>query len=152
MTLTYGLSSSKDLFAKLRRDGRLLEQEVNSDHLFNFVVTGYSLIDWIKNDPSVPGIAKASAAILYSDGWLRVCGDLATAAKHFVLSTRVPITNHTSTSRGFGQGRWGKGAWGIGEESIVITLDDGSTYSCLDLVNGVLQTWQGFFTQHRIPL
>ena len=88
MTLTFGLSSTRDLFAKLQRDAAALESEVTSDRLFNFVVTGYSMIDWVKHDPSIPATAKAPAAVqtLYDDKWLKVCGDLATAVKHFALS------------------------------------------------------------------
>ena len=91
MSLTYGLQTAKELLEKLRRDAALLDEEVSSDRFFNFVVTGYSLIDWIKNDPAVPAAAKAAVSPLYSDPWLKVCGDLATASKHFILTTRVPM-------------------------------------------------------------
>src|ERR1700687_3524557 len=40
-----------------------LEEEVTSDRLFNFVVTGYSMIDWVENDPNVPPAAKADPVI-----------------------------------------------------------------------------------------
>lgn len=71
-----------------------MDDEVTSDRLFNFVVTGYSMIDWIKNDPSVPASAKARALAqgLYDDQWLKICGDLATAVKHFKLTVRKPVT------------------------------------------------------------
>jgi hypothetical protein len=150
MSLTYGLSTAKDLLEKLRRDAALLDEEVSSDRFFNFVLTGYSLIDWVKNDPTVPAVAKAAVSSLYSDRWLKVCGDLATASKHFVLTTRVPVTADASSHRGWGIGRFGKGGWGSGEESIVVKLNDGTTYSGLDLVKEALQTWDGFFAAHGI--
>ena len=150
MSLTYGLSTAKELLEKLQRDAALLDEEVTSDRFFNFVVTGYSLIDWVKNDPAVPAAAKAAVSSLYSDPWLKVCGDLATASKHFVLTTRVPVTAHASSQRGWGAGRFGKGGWGVGEESIVVTLNDGTTYSGLDLVKEVLQAWNRFFVAHGI--
>jgi len=94
MSLTFDLLSVQDLFAKLQRDADALDQEVTSDRIFNFVVTGYSMIDWVNNDPSVPATAKTAAAVqsLYSKKWLKVCGDLATASKHFTLTSREPIT------------------------------------------------------------
>src|SRR5206468_10738246 len=84
-----------ELLQKLRRDAALLEDEVTSDRLLNFVVTGYSLIDWIKHDPTVPAAAKVGSEIdsLYHDPWLTLCGDLATAAKHFELTTRKPTAS-----------------------------------------------------------
>ena len=152
MSLTYGLSTVKELFAKLERDSKLLDEEVTSDRMFNFVVTGYSMIDWIKNDPSVPQSAKDQNQIqaLYSNQWLKICGDLATASKHFTLTQRQPITASSTSSQGFGVGRFDKGGFGIGEESIEIVLNDGTNYDCLDLVNGVLNEWRQFFQAHGI--
>ena len=47
------LSSPRDLFEKRKRDAALLiDDEITTDRFFNFVVTGYSLIDWIKADPA----------------------------------------------------------------------------------------------------
>jgi hypothetical protein len=150
MSLTYGLSTAKQLLDKLQRDAALFDEEVTSDRFFNFVVTGYSLIDWVKNDPVVIAAAKVAVLSIYSDRWLKVCGDLATASKHFVLTTRIPVTAHARTQRGWGEGRLGKGGWGVGEESIVVILDDGTTYSGLDLVTGVLQTWNLFFVNQGL--
>ena len=152
MTLTFGLATARDLFAKLQRDSQALDDEVTSDRLFNFVVTGYSMIDWIKRDPSVPPSAKMPAEIqsLYDNQWLKVCGDLATAVKHFKLTQRVPVTAATSASQGFGVGRYGKGGFGVGEESIEVQLNDGTIFHCLDLANGVLSSWQSFFAVHGI--
>lgn len=150
MSLTYGLATAKDLLEKLERDAALLDEEVTSDRFFNFVVTGYSLIDWVKNDPSVPSAARTAVSSLYSDPWLQVCGDIANASKHFVLKKRTPITAGTTSKQGWGLGRWGKGGWGVGEESIIVTLNDATTYSGLDLMKGVLHTWKDFFTRHGI--
>jgi hypothetical protein len=150
VVLTYDLSSAKDLLEKLRRDAALLNEEVTSDRFFNFVVTGYSIIDWVKNDPTVATTAttNSSIAFLYGDKLLKVCGDIATASKHFTLTKRVPITADVSSQQGWGVGRWGKGGWGLGEESIEVTLNDGSKYSALDFVNRVLQIWDQFFISH----
>ena len=133
MALSFGLTSARDLLAKLRGDAALLEQEVTTDRAFNFVVTGYSLIDWVKNDPTLPVLAKSAVSGLYADQWLKVCGDLANGCKHFKLTTRTPITSSTSSAHGYGMGRYGKARYGSGEEAITIQLDNGATYDCLEL-------------------
>ena len=152
MALTFGFSSIRDVFSKLERDAAALAEEVTGDGLFNFVITGYSMIDWVKNDPSVPVAAKAANVVqaLYDDQWLKVCGDLATAGKHFTLTSRTPITDSTRSERGFGVGRFGTGAFGVGEESIEIQLNDGTTFDSLDLVKGVLSSWKAFFSAYGI--
>lgn len=150
MTLIFNLITARDLLAKLGRDAQALDDEVTVDRLFNFVVTGYSMIDWIKNDPSVPQSAKDSVNDLYGDKWLKICGDVATAAKHFEVTKRPTITVDFLSSHGFGIGRYGKGGFGSGEPSIEMLLDDGTSYDCLDLANGVLNSWHEFFRVHGL--
>ncbi|WP_339753405.1 hypothetical protein [uncultured Marinobacter sp.] len=152
MGLTYGLRSVRELFAKLQRDAKLLDEEVTSDRLFNFVLTGYSMIDWVRNDPSISKPAKSETEIdsLYADYWLKICGDLATASKHFKLTKRQPITRSATSSQGYSVGRYGKGGYGVGEEAIQIELDDGARYDVLEFVNGVVEAWKGFFYRHQI--
>lgn len=152
MALTFNLLSVRDLFAKLQRDAALLKEEVTSDRLFNFVVTGYSMIDWVEKDPNVAPGAKAGAVVrgLRDDQWLKVCGDLATACKHFTLDRRKPVTASATSAGGFGIGGYGKGGYGVGEESIQVQLNDGKTFQCLNLMENVLATWQNFFRSHGI--
>jgi hypothetical protein len=152
MTLTFGLNTIHDLFGKLQRDAEALNDEVTRDNFFNFVVTGYSLIDWVKNDPTVPAAAKTDIAVqdLYNNKWLKICGNLANASKHFKLTSRAPVTSSATNSQGYGIGRYGKGGYGVGEESIEIQLSDGQAFDCLELVQGVLNSWQAFFATHGI--
>jgi hypothetical protein len=92
MALTYGLLSARSLYEKLQRDAKALKEEVNSDRFFNFVVTGYSLIDWVKEDPSVPQTAQTAVKNIYDDihhdqwKWIKRCGDIAIASKHFTVN------------------------------------------------------------------
>src|SRR2546429_8216002 len=76
------LRSAADLLQKVRRDAALLDEEVTSDRFFNFVVTAYSLVDWIDHDPTVPITAKAPAEIaaLRADQWLLLCGEIGRAS------------------------------------------------------------------------
>ncbi|MES2682677.1 MAG: hypothetical protein V4650_04095 [Pseudomonadota bacterium] len=152
MSLTYGFATTKDLFAKLERDAEALNKHVTSDQFFNFVVTGYSMIDWVRNDPSIPTPAKDAVVVqnLYDDKWIKVCGDLATASKHFALTRRIPITASADTAQGYGVGRYGVGKYGIGEESILVQMNDGNHFHCLDLVTGVLESWRSFFLTYGI--
>jgi hypothetical protein len=142
VSLPLPLSTSRDLFHKLKRDAALLDEEVTTDRFFNFVVTGWSLIDWIKADPTVAGLNVQS---LYGNKWIRICGDLATAAKHFQITRRQPITSSAFSSQGYGVGRYGRGGYGVGEENIDITLTDGTVTNCLDLVREVVAAFENLF-------
>jgi hypothetical protein len=66
-----------DLFHKLQRDVKRLDREVTNDHFLDLVITGYSLIDWVKSDRSLPAAARRPESIagLHHEPWLKVCGD-----------------------------------------------------------------------------
>lgn len=153
MALTFGFNTPRDLLEKLERDAALLiDGAVTGDRFMNFVLTGYALIDWIKNDPAVPASAKQHTEVqrLYADRALKVCGDLANSVKHFVLSSRVPIIKDANTESGFGAGRFGAGGFGEGEEEILITLNDGTVMNVVDFVQDVLDVWRAFFVAHAL--
>src|ERR1019366_6569578 len=61
---------------------------------------------------------------------------------------RKPVTKSANSARGWGAVRYGKGGYGVGEESIEVQLNDGTSFQCLDLVKNVLATWQSFSKSH----
>jgi hypothetical protein len=153
MALTFGINTARDLLNKLEREAALLRDDgVTADRLMNFVQTGYSLIDWIKNDPTVPAAAKGHSVItgLYANRTFKVCGELANSAKHFTLTKRQPITTAASKKSGFGFGRFGMGGFSEGEQEIILTLNDGTVMNALNFVQDVIGTWNQFFLTHKI--
>lgn len=150
MALTYGFLSARSLYEKLKRDAKALDEEVNSDRFFNFVVTGYSLIDWVQADPSVPQTAQTAVKDIRRNQWIKTCGDIAIASKHFTVTNRNLITSSVTSEQGFGIARWGRGRFGLGEERIEVQLTDGRSFDCFELVDGVMNTWENFFSSHGI--
>src|ERR1700690_3264440 len=100
MALTFGLEDARSLFDKLKRDARLLDEEVTSDKFFNFVVTGYSMIDWIKNDVSKSATVRNAVEAMYTNHWIKVCGNIATASKHFtqIVARRLRLKRNPSST------------------------------------------------------
>lgn len=101
-----------------------------------FVITGYSLIDWVKHDTSLPAAARTPDEInrLYKEPWLKVCGDLATASKHYTLTRRTPLVTSAESQSGWGKGRYGKGGYGVGEEAIVVHINNDGEWTALSLL------------------
>jgi hypothetical protein len=152
MSLAPGFKDIRDLLARLQRQADLLDSEVTADRFVDFCITAYSMIDWIRNDPTLPPSARTRAAIngLYAEQSLKACGDIATAAKHLTLTTRKPIVSSTRLQRGWGAGRFGKGRWGYGEEEVAVVLQNGTIYQCLDLARAVIRYWVRFCAKHGI--
>jgi hypothetical protein len=146
----FAITTSRDLHAKLQRDASSLHDEVSSDRLFNFFVTAWSLVDWIKSDDSVPADAKAARDSIRSDPLLQVCRDLANGCKHHTITHYNAPTERTVSTSGYGLGRYGKGAYGVGEESVEVVMKDGSRYPVLQLVDDVMGRWRLFFDRYGI--
>jgi hypothetical protein len=135
----------------LQRDSSRLDEEVTSDSFFNFVITGYSLIDWVRNDPAIPPGARTDAVIagLHNQPWLKVCGDFANASKHFKLHHRKPVVTGAK-SRTVWAGTFGKTRWGKGDADIEVEIDNGTVWTAREFSVGVLQVWLQFFERHGI--
>ena len=143
--MSIGLDSAFDLFQKVGRDLTAVEREVTPDAVFNFVVTAHSLGDWVQKDPTVSPTAKQAAADLArTNEWLLACRDLANGNKHFGIGRYEPLVQHADAATGFGMGRYGSGAYGVGEWSIKVSWG-GATHSALDLVRRVHEAWAAFF-------
>jgi len=152
MTLRYGIQSSKDLFQKIVTEGSILDKEITSYVLFNFVTSAYHLCEWIEKDSNIPLSAKKAVAKVRANQSIAICRDLTNATKHFKLNSNYKnqIVSNASSSSGFGIGRFGHGRFGIGEEGIKIDLDDGSTIGVLKLKDDVIKVWAVFFQTHGI--
>jgi hypothetical protein len=144
MSLTLALKTPGDMLAKLHREHERIKQEVMSDDLFNVVVTGSHIKDWIERDLAVPSAAKFDVASIRSQSThIDVCRDLANASKHFKLNYEG-ITADTTSRTGYGAARYGAGRYGTGEESITIVLTNGQAFDALDFAQNVVDAWEAF--------
>lgn len=48
-TISYGISKPKDLLEKLKQDANELNHPYNPYHIFNFIITAYSLSQWVES-------------------------------------------------------------------------------------------------------
>jgi len=144
MALTYSLRSAVDLYEKLKRDAAALDEQVTGDRAFNFLVTAHHLEEWVKKDPTAKGPIAERLAALKPNNYLALCSDLANASKHFVQGRKGEI-DHVHGDQGFGMGRYGKGSYGVGEESITIHLADGTSLSILQLSCEIMKLYGQVF-------
>ena len=151
--LTCKLNDPYDLLEKLRNDVELLEDEVTSYRFFNLAVTGYHIIDWIKNNEAIPDATQKAVKKMYKNKYISVCRDLANASKHFKFKKNYEnrkIKSAKSVQGPCGTGRFGKGICGIGEEQITIECLGGNKYDALEFAREILKTWDDFFREHEL--
>lgn len=86
---TFGFNSAKDVYEKLIRDGKKLDDNPRSkDECFNFAVTAWQLYDdWLKNDDSMSSLAKAKYknAKIHMNDMMRGLASVANSSKHMYL-------------------------------------------------------------------
>jgi len=151
--ITYKLSCPYDLLEKLRADVELFEKQVTTYRFFNLVVTGYHILDWIKNTESIPTTTREAVKNMYENEYISVCRDVANASKHSKFKENYKnrkIKSAESMQGPLGTGRFGKGVFGVGEEQITIECLDGCKHDALKFAKAVLQTWDVFFKEHKL--
>lgn len=139
------LENYSDLFDKLKYELELLEQEVTSYNFFNFAVTAFHLIDWVKNSDNADGQIKQQVTELYKDEHFSLCNDVCNFYKHFKITRYTPKVKDIESKTGYGCGRYGKGVYSVGEESIYVITKTGQKYDGLDLARNVYKKWEIFF-------
>lgn len=147
------LNGPCDLLEKLRADVELLEKQVTTYRFFNLVVTGYHILDWIKNNECIPTATREAVKNMYGNEYISVCRDVANASKHFKFRENYKnrkIKSAKSMQGPFGIGRFGKGVFSVGEEQITIECLNGCKHDALKFAKAVLQTWDDFFKEHNI--
>jgi len=84
---TYNFQTPRNIFEKLHRDSLRLEEVMDGDYMFNFISTAYHLKEWIKKSPVKSStVVKRFLKRLNQDENLKICGEILSASKHFVVS------------------------------------------------------------------
>ena len=130
-----------------------LESEVEWNIFNEFALAAYHLYEWVLNDAATTPDIVRDVEALRNGLELQACRDAANTYKHRKLTEKhknhPPQTKETDVSQGlWGNGRFGKGGWGTGEEQITITMKDGTVFDGLDLSRRVVKLWDDFFNKH----
>jgi hypothetical protein len=139
-----------DHLAKLRRVvARLEKQEMHADDMDDFCKTAWHLIELVEKDPGSAKKMRREAIRLRADPDLILCEHVANAEKHRNVRAAVveksPLAG-AEVRQGWGIGRYGQGAFGVGEQSIKFKLKNGTEYDAFDFAAAVLRKWEAVFS------
>jgi len=146
-----GLTSPRDLLAKLRHEHELLHQDSDNAYVaFNFFVTAEHLLDWLY--PGNAGKARREQ-LRGQEVLLQIVSHIANGAKHFVVEAKHHKAVSASGRLGsffpssyFGSGYFGSGYFGKGRLTLHLTGDAatafGSSVAPIDLADKVLAYWE----------
>src|SRR5688500_18531056 len=122
-------NSAADHFGKLNRLANRIEKAVHKDDLDDYLKSAYHLLEIVEKDPNTSSCQKAQAKALRSDPEFQLCREITNRQKHFVLNAKQhpnPRVKDATIEQGFGVGRYGAGAYEVGEQSVTINLNDGT--------------------------
>jgi hypothetical protein len=144
----FEIRTPRDLLEKAKRDYSHMEAETSTDTVFNFFVTIYHVVDYVKALGTVP---EAAIKKLYDDPDFKMCQFLCNKGKHIKLRQlqsyeakyQPAITGGALDSFPLGSGVLG------GPESYVV-FDGNKEVDTIDLGVRLLQKWDAFFATHGI--
>ena len=69
-SVSYGLTKPEDVFEKFKREGAKLGEKPTTDDIFNFLVTGATLTEWVtKTFKGIPVIDQIAASLRSGGKW-----------------------------------------------------------------------------------
>jgi hypothetical protein len=153
MPLPFENQTARDKLNKCKQEATELEKEVTDDVFIRFACEAWHLCDWVLNDPRSSKAAKKEIRRWKKNPpipELAICQDVANGYKHKKITIYRPSTAAMSNDRGYGLGGFGKAGFGIGEQHIALTMDDGKILDAMKIVQGVLALWDDFFNRHAL--
>jgi hypothetical protein len=144
----FELRTPRDLLAKAKRDHAKMEAETSTDTIFNFFVTTYHVVDYVKALGTVP---LSAIDQLYDDPDFKMCQFLCNKGKHIKLRQGSPFeAKYEAAVAGGFLGSFVLGRDVLGGPERFVVLDGNKEVDTVDLGQRLLQKWEAFFATHGI--
>lgn len=137
------LRSPRDMYEKAKRELDRMKSSPNIDTIFNFYVTAYHIMDYVKKQPGVP---QASIKAFYADSDFGTCNRICNRGKH--LKVGDPLTAHSRPGAVFGMAVWGDTAFSEAPSYTLVV--DGRRVEVIPLAERLLVKWERFCKDNGI--
>ena len=146
--MTNGLISfatHRDILNKAKRDLEALQTHLNIDTVFNFFVTSYHVVDYVKINNLAP---KSAIDALYQEEDFRMCRFICNKGKHLTLRNGDVFDTYRRPGSTLGDFTLGETLLGVGEAYLVIGEE--GYVDIIDLAERIIDRWEEFFSEHGI--
>lgn len=146
MARFFEYSTPRQILGKAKRDLQELSQDTNIDNIFNFFVSAYHVVDYVKVLNTVPaGDIKA----LYEEPDFRKCRYICNKSKHRTLDKGDDeFITYRRPSAALGECILGESVLGLGRAYFII--DEAEQVDVLDLGKRIIDRWEALFNTHGI--
>jgi hypothetical protein len=145
MTAFFEFSTPRQILGKAIRDLQKLEEELTIDNVFNFFVTAYHVVDYVRTMEAAPDDAIRD---LYEEPDFRMCRYICNKGKHLALRGGDEFSTYYRPGSALGEFVIGESALGLGPAYLVI--DDTDQVDVIDLGQRIIRRWESFFEEHGI--
>jgi hypothetical protein len=121
------------------------------DHVFNFFVTAYHIIDYVRKAEAVPQHFIDTFA---ADQDIKDCRDACDKGKHLKLTKPGRVDPDMDPQHGaafaadaFATEAWSRDAWNMGERAL---LSEDRVVPVEALADRVMKKWDTFFAEHGL--
>jgi len=129
----FQISSPRDMLEKAKREYSRMKLNLDTDIIFNFFVTTYHIMDYVKALGTIDGAAIQQ---MFDDKDFRMCNYVCNKGKHAILTNVSPYSSHSDGPPG-------------GEIIHTVRTPD-KTVRVEELADKLIAKWEKFFADNRI--
>jgi hypothetical protein len=146
MAKFFEYSTPRQILEKAKRDLQKLSQDTDIDNVFNFFVTAYHVVDYVKVLNTVP---TDDIKALYEEPDFRKCRYICNKSKHRTLDKGDDeFITYQRPSAALGECILGESVLGLGRAYFII--DETEQVDVLDLGQRIIDRWEAFFNTHSL--
>jgi len=141
----FEFSSPRDILDKARRDLVKLRDHLDIDNIFDFFVTAYHVVDYVRSLEAAP---EQAISDLYEEPDFRMCRFICNKGKHLVLREGDEYGTYRRPGSTVGEFTIGETLLGVGPGYLII--DETHQVDVVDLAERIIDRWDLFFEEHSI--
>ena len=141
----FEITSPRDLLHKAKRDYEKMKADTSTDTIFNFFVTTYHVVDYVK---ALGTVSDSAIGQLYADADFKLCQFLCNKGKHIKLWNGEPY--ETKHQAGGNLGTFVLGLDPLGGWEKFVVLDGSQEVNVIQLGARLIDKWEAFFATHGI--
>lgn len=143
----FQITSPRDMLAKAKREFEKLKLDVNTDNIFNFFVSAYHVVDYVKKLNLAP---QNEIEKFEKDSDFQDCRFICNKGKHLVLN-KMPDKDTNTTHIGgamWNTFQWNTRQWNDPGRSVFTV--DGKEIDPVALGEKLIQKWEKFLSDNGI--
>jgi hypothetical protein len=142
----FEISTPRDMFNKARRELKRMKADYNTDTIFNFFVTAYHIMDYVKKQEAIsPAVIKD----MYDDSDFQMCHFICNKGKHLILKKGDKDTK-TIYKPGAIYGEPLFGSTMYNESPSYKFFVDDQEINIIELAKKLIKKWESFLSKNKL--